>query len=159
MGHVDDHRNTAFIWRNELTSPCRLKVDQVIDHPAGKLPEDSRNPKDIVGDTKPPLHLVPPAALIHFAMAMQDGAKKYGPYNWRQKKVELMCYLGACLRHVAACIDREDLDPKSKVHHLAHAGACCAIALDALETGNLIDDRPPAGAGGELIRRHTQSKK
>jgi len=44
----------------------------------------STNPKDRIGIKKPPIHLVPPVAIIHEAMAFKDGADKYGPYNWRR---------------------------------------------------------------------------
>ena len=52
------------------------------DAPSEARPDD--NPKSAFGVKKPPLHLIPPAALAHEAMAMADGAAKYGPYNWRE---------------------------------------------------------------------------
>jgi len=59
------------------------------------------NPKDLIGTKKPPLGLVPTAGIIHEAMAMKDGAKKYGPYNWREngKAVRYTVYHNAALRH------------------------------------------------------------
>jgi hypothetical protein len=113
------------------------------------------NPKDRLGIKKPPLHLIPPAATLHEAMAMGDGAQKYGPYNWREKKVKSTVYVAAALRHIASFFDGEDVDPKSQVHHLGHARACLGIILDAVETGNLVDDRPVKGAAAKLIERLT----
>ena len=50
------------------------------------LTSDETNPKDLIGMTKPPLRLVPPALLLFVARVMGLGAKKYGAYNWRKKK-------------------------------------------------------------------------
>ena len=115
------------------------------------------NPKDLIGMTKPALGLVPPAAIIHLAKAMQNGAEKYGPYNWRENKVQLMVYIHAALRHLMQALDGEDVAEDSGVLHLAHAGACISIVLDALETGNLVDDRPLPGAASRLIKENTNA--
>lgn len=119
---------------------------------------DETNPKDLIGMTKAPLELVPPAAIIHMAMAMKNGAAKYGPYNWRDKKVQAMVYIGAAQRHLLSYLDREDDASDSGVHHLAHAMACLGILLDAFETGNLIDNRPTKGVAAELLERFTEKR-
>jgi hypothetical protein len=111
------------------------------------------NPKDVVGATKVDLSLLPPAGLIHGAHALMDGAVKYGPYNWREHKIQCMTYLSAAMRHIQSFQDREDIDPKSGCHHIGHAIAGLAILLDALETGNLIDNRPPEGAAATILNR------
>ena len=117
----------------------------------GSLPA---NPKQAYGDRKVPLHLVPSAGLIHEAMAFKEGARKYGPYNWREKAVEAMTYIGAAKRHIETWVDGEEYDPDiaELTHHLGLARACLGIILDALAVGNLIDNRPPKGSAGELIR-------
>lgn len=112
------------------------------------------NPKDRVAKTKVPLHLLPPAGTIAFAQACADGAAKYGPYNWREKPISLMEYLGAQLRHILALIDGEDLAADSGRHHQAHVGATAAIILDAAACGTLIDDRPAKGAASQLLEAH-----
>lgn len=112
------------------------------------------NPKQAFGDTKPPLHLVP-AALTHaVSVGLSEGRDKYGAWNWRSTKVEAMTYVGAILRHLAAYVDGEDADPDSAIgkSHLAGAAASLAILLDAQEGGFLVDNRPPKGAGGRLMR-------
>lgn len=119
--------------------------------PPAPLQDAGVNPKDILGASKPDLSLVPPAALIHIAEAMGNGAAKYGAYNWRGKQVQAMTYIAAAQRHLVQYLDGEEVASDSGVHHLAHAAACCAIVLDALETGNLKDNRPPAGAASRLI--------
>lgn len=117
---------------------------------------DSTNPKDLVGVKKPQLHLVPPALTIHVATAMENGAQKYGPYNWRSKKVRGTVYIAAAMRHLAQYLDGEEVAPDSGVHHLAHAAACLGIILDARETGALLDDRPTPGAASRLISKLTK---
>ncbi len=41
------------------------------------------NPKTLIGSRKVNLFTVPPVSIIQEATAMQNGASKYGPYNWR----------------------------------------------------------------------------
>jgi hypothetical protein len=119
---------------------------------------DTTNPKDLLGVCKPQLNLVPPALMIHVAKAMENGAKKYGPYNWRDKKVKMSVYIAGAQRHLAALLDGEDLAEDSDVHHAAHTAACCAIILDALECNCLTDDRPPKGCAAALIKRFTATE-
>ncbi len=117
------------------------------------MPNETINPKDLIGIKKVPLSLIPPASKIYQAMAMRDGAIKYGPYNWRQKKVKFMIYIDAVQRHLDALLDGEDLASDSGLPHLAHALACLGILVDAKESGNLIDDRPTAGPAPQLLER------
>lgn len=121
-------------------------------------PPDRTNPKDLIGITKPNMFLVPPAAEIYMALAMQDGADKYGPYNWRENEVRASIYISALKRHIADWVDGQELAVDSNKPHLAHALACIAILVDAIETGNLVDDRPPPGAAAALIARWTDDK-
>lgn len=115
--------------------------------------KDTTNPKDLLGIKKVRLSLVPPSSTIYQATAMENGADKYGPYNWRSKKVIASIYIDAAKRHLDSWFDGEEFAEDSKVHHLGHALACLGIIVDAKETGNLIDDRPPAGATSKLIER------
>ena len=103
---------------------------------------DETNPKDLIGDTKCPLRFVPPALSISVAPAMANGAHKYGPFNWRQKKIRLSVYLEAIERHLLALKDGEDYASDSGCRHEAHIGANIAIIEDARAAGCLIDDRP-----------------
>lgn len=118
-------------------------------------PTDETNPKDLLGVRKPRLHLIPAAALLHEAKAMGNGSDKYGPYNWRKKKVKATIYVDATLRHLLAWLDGEEIAEDSGVHHLGHARACLGILLDAMESGNLVDDRPTAGPAAQIITRLT----
>lgn len=101
------------------------------------------NPKEAVGDTKVPLALVPDVALMHVAAAFAEGALKYGAYNWRVAGVRAGTYKSAAERHLKKWWNGERTDPKSRVHHLANAAACCLILLDAEVQEMLNDDRPP----------------
>ena len=104
------------------------------------------NPKDTVGKAKVAFGRLPMTAVAHASHAMMDGAKKYGPFNWRDKKVSAEVYVSAAMRHLADWFEREETAADSGAHHLGHAMACCAILLDAQESGNLLDDRPAKGA-------------
>ena len=103
-------------------------------------PDD--NPKTAIGVTKPPLHAIPPVALLHLGAAMADGERKYGLTNWREKRVSCSTYYDAALRHLLAWWDGEDIASDSGVHHLAHVMACCAILIDAEAQDTRNDDRP-----------------
>lgn len=113
----------------------------------------STNPKDLIGSTKVSLSKFPAVGIVHGAHAMMDGAAKYGAYNWRAKKVGASIYVDAAMRHIAAWFEGEELAKDSQVHHLGHAIACCAILLDAQETGNLIDDRPVTDENRALLTK------
>jgi hypothetical protein len=118
-------------------------------------PDD--NPKTIHGAAKPPLHLVPAAGVIHEAAAFADGAAKYGPYNWRERRVSTTTYIAAAKRHLEAWFNGEEYDPVSVVHHLGHARACLGIILDAQCAGMLNDDRPPKAPIADLMRTLTRA--
>ena len=113
------------------------------------LPDN--NPKSIHGIKKPPMHLVPPSAILYMAMGFGDGAAKYGPYNWRDNAVASSVYVGAAMRHLSQWWDGEESADDSGIHHLAHAMSCLAIIVDARESGNLVDDRPIPGPASKVI--------
>jgi Domain of unknown function (DUF5664) len=100
------------------------------------------NPKDILGCKKPDTTKIPAIALAWEALAMMDGAGKYGAYNWRANRVIASIYIAACKRHLDLWFEGQEEAEDSGCHHLAHARACLGILLDAQATGNLIDDRP-----------------
>ena len=116
------------------------------------------NPKTLVGSKKVPLHLIPPSAKHFLAMALEDGGKKYGPYNWRDEPISVSTYYSAGQRHWDAFWDGEDNAQDSQIHHLAHAMACCALLLDAMTVGKLVDDRPTKGAASKLQLEYYNKK-
>lgn len=117
------------------------------------MPLQPRNPKRQCGDRKVPLHLVPPAASIYAAVKLDEGAQKYGAWNFRETSIDAMTYVGAVRRHLDAFVDGEDIDPDGGKPHLAGAIASLAILIDAVECGYLDDNRPPTGAGAALLKR------
>ena len=119
------------------------------------------NPKKAYGDAKLPVHLVPPALVLGAAKALGEGAAKYGPYNWRSTRVEAMTYVGAMLRHIAAYLDGEDIDPESSTGktHLDGIAGSLAVLMDATYSGYLDDNRPPKGAAPRLVRTPADSER
>jgi hypothetical protein len=104
------------------------------------------DPKQIHGEKKPPLHLIPSAGNDEQAKALSCGAAKYGIRNWvLGQGVNYTVYLAAMRRHIDKIMDGEEIDPESGAHHLGHVMAGCSIVLDAQRHGKLIDDRvlPP----------------
>lgn len=104
------------------------------------------NPKDIIGGDKVPFHLWPETASALGALAMLDGALKYGRGNFRPGGVRFSIYFDANRRHWNKILEGEWVDPDSGLPHIAHALACAAIVADACATENLvIDDNYPGG--------------
>lgn len=155
----DTRYDTGTFVRSPGVRPTPVMTGQFSVTPTPQAIPRSTNPKDRIGITKPPIHLVPPVAIIHESMAMKDGAEKYGPYNWRGESVSASVYIAACYRHLMAWFDREEHAQDSGVHHLGHARACLAIILDAMSVGKLVDDRPSPGFSGNLLPLLSTSKK
>ncbi len=109
-----------------------------------RKPVKTPDPKGIPGAKKVQLHLVPPSAIEAEARAFEDGAVKYGPFNWRESdSVKASTYYSAALRHLAAWWGGENQVPDNvKAHHLGAARASLAILLDSMAAGTLTDDRP-----------------
>lgn len=151
---TDDERKclpagALYYWGGPASTWLRVKAcvptpqDGVFAIPITPQPvAASADPKGEAGKAKSQLQLIPPSLNRETAKALSCGAAKYGPWNWRQNKVELMTYLGAMRRHIDAVMSGEDLDPESGAHHLGHVAAGCAIVIDAAEHGQLIDNRP-----------------
>lgn len=95
---------------------------------------------------KPKLSDVPTVALFAMGAAMSDGASKYGRYNWRDTGTTASVFYDAMHRHLNDWYSGEDHAHDSKIHHLAHLMASCAILLDSMRHGNFNDDRNTIGA-------------
>jgi len=93
-------------------------------------------------DNKPKLGLVPPKAIIEIGKAMTHGANKYEFYNYKKGKgLDWNRYYDALLRHLMVWIDGEETDRESGLSHLAHAGACLSMLIDAKGSGIGRDTR------------------
>lgn len=113
------------------------------------------NPKDARGASKPPLWLVPPAAIVMAAWAYRGGADKYGAFNYRENDIKASVYISSVLRHVFAYALGEDVDadPSAKgALHLGEAIAGLGILCDATAHGNLVDDRAKSPKMAKLLR-------
>jgi hypothetical protein len=101
------------------------------------------NPKDAIGGTKVPLHLVSPISKAYAAIAHFLGNVKYGAWNWRAGGARASIYRSALERHMDRWWSGEENDPADGTPHLANALACINILIETQYGGNMIDDRPP----------------
>lgn len=129
-------RSRASQWKGTPPPDFRTLTQQM----APKQLADN-NVKTAAAAGKPTLSAVPPVALIALGAAMQDGANKYGKFNWRTTAVTASVFYDALHRHLLDWYNGEDFAPDSKIHHLAHLMAGCAIILDAIAAGVFKDDR------------------
>jgi hypothetical protein len=146
----------VFDWRGAMRLDLSGDGKSFVEVPNDKPPTVSSNPKDIAGTKKPPLRLLPTIALVYLAKVMALGAKKYGPWNWRDAAVRATVYDEAALRHLFAVLDGQDTDEESGLPHEAHIMACMAIKLDAKACGKLIDDRNKSGNVAPLLKQLTE---
>lgn len=150
-GDLGEYRSRRF----RLVPPAEpQRVAEAVTEFQLALPDG--NPKTRFGVAKPPLSLIPGQARVLLAEAFRDGARKYGPANWRVDPVTASTYLNAAERHLISWQDGEENAEDSGVHHLAHAAACLLILLDAQASGTLKDDRPTPANTSRLIRENTK---
>lgn len=100
------------------------------------------NPKDSVGIKKVPTHVFPPRIMAEVGLALLEGARKYGSYNWRAAGVRASVYYDAVDRHLGAWWEGQDLDPDSGLSHVTKAIAGLTVLRDSMMQGNWTDDRP-----------------
>lgn len=105
------------------------------------------NPKDALGIAKVPITTVPMQVMLQVGLAMMEGGRKYGRHNYRGSKVPAVrasVYVDAAMaRHLPAWWEGEDIDPDSGINHVIKAIASLVVLADAINTGQLEDDRPP----------------
>ena len=145
IGEEEDDCRWNLEGRYDLEIESNEDLIEVIET---ATPPKSSNPKDIIGLTKPSLSAVPMRSVYEMSKAMNDGASKYGRFNWRENSVDSDVYIDATLRHLNSWQDGENTAQDSGVHHLAHAMACLSIIIDAELGGNLIDSRSKISTGG-----------
>lgn len=138
-----------------LATPSTTTAPPSVDRAIGLKNAKSEmgvNPKDRIGASKVDFSLIPTSAKIELALALMDGATKYGAYNWRVEPIQARTYISAAERHLEDFKESEEFDPVSLCHHLGHLMACAAILIDAIQQHTLVDDRPINGQGADLIR-------
>lgn len=118
------------------------RAAQLDEAVADRSDAKATNPKDAIASDKAPLHLVPASFKTYTALALAEGAMKYGAWNWRAAGVRASVYVSALERHMAKWFNGEAEDPETGVPHLANAAACLAVLIDSMAQGNMTDDRP-----------------
>jgi len=145
--NLDDHKHVSQP-EAKVTGPAYEEPAPVDFH---ELPET--NPKKARGDAKAPYVFCPEVPVIYMNAVMAGGAHKYGPYNFRDTKVDALTYLGGMRRHIALWADGQDKDKESGIHHLAHVMSNCAILIDAELNGMLVDNRPITGLVDDVMKQ------
>ena len=92
---------------------------------------------------KPKMNLLPPKAIVEISKVLTFGAAKYDAENWRKLDDLQNRYTAGALRHIFAHMDGEQLDPETKLSHLAHAMCCLLFKLEIeLENGKSEEEEP-----------------
>jgi len=132
-------------------------------------PDFVMNPKDAIGALKPGMSAVPVMVLQEIGVAMMEGARKYGSYNYRIAGIRASVYIDAARRHMDYWVAGEDIDPDSGLNHITKALASLVVLRDGMINNMVIDDRPPEGLRvavhreymqqivDEIIKRHPES--
>ena len=115
----------------------------------GQLKLEDSNVKTLAAAGKPRIAAVPPIAIMAMGAAMQNGADKYGLFNWRGTAVTATVFYNAMMRHLEQWYSGEQHASDSNIHHLAHLMAGAAIILDAEMNNVFVDDRPKGVALGD----------
>jgi hypothetical protein len=130
-----DIQSSNLLWRDTMSRALNKMISE-----DEKQPVDS-NLKTLAALNKPRLSDVPPVALFALGAAMSNGKDKYGRFNWRETGTTSSVFYDAMQRHLAQWYSGEDFAEDSKVHHLAHIMASCAILMDSEYQNGLTDDR------------------
>lgn len=110
------------------------------------------NPKDSVGIKKVPMSVVPAQVLMELALALFEGARKYGRSNYRVVGVRASVYYDACLRHLMDWWEGTDIDSDSGISHITKAIAGLVVLRDAMMNDLWEDDRPPKVKNKDFIK-------
>lgn len=145
LDDVAEFRQTLerkYIWPpfNIAEKGIHVKATETMPTNDGQTPTDN-NVKTLAAISKTHMSAIPPVAIKALGDAMQNGADKYGLFNWRDTTVTATVFYDAMLRHLLAWYSGEDFADDSALHHLAHLMANCAILLDAKDIGVFNDNR------------------
>ena len=128
---------------NNVDWVCCVSDLELVEEVKNILESKDTNPKDALGIKKAPASTLPTGPMYEVALAMLEGARKYGRHNYRTLGVKASVYYDAALRHLTDWWEGEDIDEASGIHHLMKAAACLFIVRDSMLMENWIDDRPP----------------
>lgn len=127
-------------------------------HGENTLTSKDTNPKDAVAVAHLKFSSVPMRVLPGIALALSEGAWKYGRHNYRVAGVKASVYFDAVLDHLFAWQEGEDIDPDSGRNHIDKALAGLFVLRDCMLGGNWTDDRPPAVEPGWIAEGHEATK-
>lgn len=127
-------------------------------HGANTATSKDTNPKDAVAAAHLKFSSLPLRVLAGVALALSEGAWKYGRHNYRVAGVNASVYFDACMDHLLAWFEGEDIDPDSGRHHIDKAIAGLFVLRDAQLGGMCTDDRPPAIPPGWIAEGHAATK-
>ena len=99
-----------------------------------------QNPKDSAAAEKPRLDAMPTELLFEIGAALQEGADKYGRFNWREAGITSSVYFNATLRHLLSWWQGVDIDPDSGLPHITKAIASLMVLRDAQRCGMVVND-------------------
>lgn len=126
-------------------------------HGANTLTSKDTNPKDAVAVAHLKFSALPVRVLAGVALALSEGAWKYGRHNYRVAGVNASVYFDACIDHLFAWWEGEDIDPDSGRHHIDKAIAGLFVLRDAMLGDKCTDDRPPAVTPGWIAEGHAET--
>lgn len=135
-------QQAATARQEEVASAQWLRAAEMAQQRLRAKYDAAVNPKDLAARDEARLQcgLLPPSAKTSVIRVHMLGAKKYGPYNWRDYPILLSGYLDAMERHIDAIRRGIWIDPESGEPHAAHVGCGANIIMDAHAYGTLTDD-------------------
>lgn len=104
------------------------------------------NPKQACGAKKVPHSAVPQTVMAEVAVAMHEGALKYGRHNYRAAgEILASTYYDATRRHLDDWWEGKDFDSHAgvRLHEITKAIASLTVLRDSMIQGRFRDDRPP----------------
>lgn len=116
------------------------------------------NPKDSVGVKKVPMSTVSARVMMEIGLGMLEGDRKYGRHNYRVAGVRGSVYYDACMRHIMAWWEGEDVDQESGLSHITKALSCLTVLRDAMLNNKFYDDRPPKLEDGWVKKLNEKAK-
>ena len=118
-----------------------------------ELKTKETNPKDACGTKKVQMSTVPAEVLLEVAVALTEGARKYGRHNYREIGVRGSVYYDATLRHLFSWWEGEDIDSDSDLSHITKAITSLIVLRDAMINEKWTDDRPPRICDRDFMKR------
>jgi hypothetical protein len=121
-----------------------------------RMSNDSKptNPKQSVGNKKMPMSCLSMQVISEMAVGMYEGDRKYGRHNYRVSGVLASTYFDACMRHLMAWWEGEDIDPVSGLSHITKLMTSAHVLRDAMMQNMWTDDRPPRVLNPDWLEEH-----